>query len=1127
MYEFGSMPMFDMDYFNSPAFQQAIAAAMEQYSPTPVAPAPVYTPPPVYTPARGIGRGRGGEYDYYEPYDYDVQAAEEIYTPAPAPVYTPAPQVFSGRGRDSEYNYYEPDFNYGMREEAYNPVPDQAAVEAELAAAQAEAQAQAQAAEQAAAQARATELAAAAAEAQRVAAEQEYFARVEAERVAAERAAAAEAAAQRQQTELNERRAQAAQAAAERAAQERAFAEQAAAQAAAEAQAAAQAQAQAAAQAEAQRVAAERAQAEAQAAAQVEAQRVAAEQAQAEQARVQAEQAAAVTPAPEPVAGIGRRGGEDYYQPEFKIPEVYAPQPVYYAPEPEIYRGIGDGLERNFYDADRRYPAEDIYIPAVEPVTIEAEPVRASAVEPMTIEAEPVAGIGSPAVAAAEAPSLIETAAAPPAAGGPLTQEQYDAMADRRAAANTLPQGTYIAAPTGGRGEDTGFETPGQQSNSFQYRGGPVRVVDGKGNVLFSGEGPEGAVAAARFAQNLSDTKGSDATWDLQEGERTINPDGSVGPIRYVSGPSTRAKGMGTIGDLAAFVLPIAAAIAAGPLGLAAQVAMGAAAGGLGAVMSGNDPLKAALIAGASAGIMNVSGANQAISGTLDKIGGAIAGEALEEGAKKAGEKLAEQIVVTGLSRAAQGAGSAIGNTLLSEGVKAGIGDITGYQTPAEKFAEQPLPETLPPPVQPPVDEIVVTAAPRPDAVADVISGIGSSAAADVIPSFETPADRFVQETPIETPIETPVDTPVETPAEDTIVVTGTRPTPAVDAVTRAITGIGNAAAADVINQPAAAEPSKTAEEIEEEKSGEIVSLGKKATPVNVAVPDIGTPGVVDSVTGDIVVSKPKPEPEPVTKEEDLPEGSVVATLPLTGLPTPDPALTDPKSTLDKIIDAAEVAGNVIPIVGGVIGGGGGGGGTIAPDTSKINFTKTTLRPTIPVGGIGGTGSRYPYTPQTYGRRGGDQEAEYLFFTRDPVTGQELLQSAPMTITTPVANEPAGPAMIAPSDNTFAEGGEVNDDMVKHLIEYHKNGGHQGPGQVKGIGSGQDDKIPAWLSDGEYVWSAQDVADLGDGSTDEGVRRLDKMRQMVRRQAGRKDVKKIAKPQKGIDTMLKAVGGLV
>jgi hypothetical protein len=109
----------------------------------------------------------------------------------------------------------------------------------------------------------------------------------------------------------------------------------------------------------------------------------------------------------------------------------------------------------------------------------------------------------------------------------------------------------------------------------------------------------------------------------------------------------------------------------------------------------------------------------------------------------------------------------------------------------------------------------------------------------------------------------------------------------------------------------------------------------------------------------------------------------------------------------------------------------------------------------------------------------------------------------------------------------LAEGGEVDDDMVRHLIEYRKGGGHMGPGQVKGIGSGQEDKIPAWLSDGEYVWSAQDVADLGDGSTDEGVRRLDRMRKMVRQRAGRKDVKKIAKPQRGIEDMLKAVGGAV
>ena len=163
------------------------------------------------------------------------------------------------------------------------------------------------------------------------------------------------------------------------------------------------------------------------------------------------------------------------------------------------------------------------------------------------------------------------------------------------------------------------------------------------------------------------------------------------------------------------------------------------------------------------------------------------------------------------------------------------------------------------------------------------------------------------------------------------------------------------------------------------------------------------------------------------------------------------------------------------------------------------------------------------FDPFTYGQAAGDQPEEFIFFTQNPATG--AVTAVPTPITTPVPNQPAAPAMLAPSGNTFAEGGEIDDDMASHLMAYHKNGGHTGPGQVKGIGSGQEDKIAAWLSDGEYVWSAQDVADLGDGSTDEGVRRLDKMRHMVRRRAGRKDVKKIAKPQKGIDHMLKAVGG--
>jgi hypothetical protein len=180
--------------------------------------------------------------------------------------------------------------------------------------------------------------------------------------------------------------------------------------------------------------------------------------------------------------------------------------------------------------------------------------------------------------------------------------------------------------------------------------------------------------------------------------------------------------------------------------------------------------------------------------------------------------------------------------------------------------------------------------------------------------------------------------------------------------------------------------------------------------------------------------------------------------------------------TAKEIVNGINAASVVGGLVSDVIGGGGGGG---------VLDTGTGF--TVPTGRVR---QRNPadFDPFTYGQK----EGEFVFF-----------------------------------GDGMAEGGEVDDDMVSHLIAYRKGGGHMGPGQVKGIGSGQEDKIPAWLSDGEYVWSAQDVADLGDGSTDEGVRRLDKMRQMVRKGAGRKDVKKIAKPQRGIQEMLKAVGGAV
>ena len=52
---------------------------------------------------------------------------------------------------------------------------------------------------------------------------------------------------------------------------------------------------------------------------------------------------------------------------------------------------------------------------------------------------------------------------------------------------------------------------------------------------------------------------------------------------------------------------------------------------------------------------------------------------------------------------------------------------------------------------------------------------------------------------------------------------------------------------------------------------------------------------------------------------------------------------------------------------------------------------------------------------------------------------------------------------------------------------------------VGGAGGGQDDLIPALLADGEYVMDADIVAALGDGSSKEGAKKLDQMREAIRR----------------------------
>lgn len=82
-----------------------------------------------------------------------------------------------------------------------------------------------------------------------------------------------------------------------------------------------------------------------------------------------------------------------------------------------------------------------------------------------------------------------------------------------------------------------------------------------------------------------------------------------------------------------------------------------------------------------------------------------------------------------------------------------------------------------------------------------------------------------------------------------------------------------------------------------------------------------------------------------------------------------------------------------------------------------------------------------------------------------------------------------------PTQN-YAEGGKI---MASPLMA--ASGGdveHKGSHYVQGAGGGQDDLIPAKLADGEYVFDAEIVAALGDGSNKEGAKKLDAMREAIR-----------------------------
>jgi hypothetical protein len=113
------------------------------------------------------------------------------------------------------------------------------------------------------------------------------------------------------------------------------------------------------------------------------------------------------------------------------------------------------------------------------------------------------------------------------------------------------------------------------------------------------------------------------------------------------------------------------------------------------------------------------------------------------------------------------------------------------------------------------------------------------------------------------------------------------------------------------------------------------------------------------------------------------------------------------------------------------------------------------------------------------------------------------------------------PYMNGGTVQKYADGGKMGTSPLMAA-----SGGdvpHKGSHYVQGAGGGQDDLIPAQLADGEYVFDADIVAALGDGSNKEGAKKLDAMREAIRKHKRGGSVKSIPPAAKSPLAYLKGV----
>jgi hypothetical protein len=438
-----------------------------------------------------------------------------------------------------------------------------------------------------------------------------------------------------------------------------------------------------------------------------------------------------------------------------------------------------------------------------------------------------------------------------------------------------------ITAPTSNKGNPTAY---GANNQFYMYPDNFVRVVDRSTNsVVFEGTGIEAAREAVKIGQNLTDTMGRKADYQIQTGNTQDN-------YQPVANERFNKSTVGKIANVVGTVAPLAMALIPGAnialLGskVAGGIAAGALLGGASAGLKGDNILKGAAMGGLSAAGGQVLGpvlgnATGASSGLARAVGTGIGATA---GGLATGQSLENSLLGGAISGGLSYVAPSIQRDL---GIGAGSGVNIGSGGTIDPsiinvLANASIPTAVnvgggsnstQPKVQDPYDSINVTG--------NKFGNLVNAGVGNIFGAPTGPVSAFDQYFRSTDPAFT--NEPVPTVEEPGTIVTGMErfnPTE----LLAALGGAGALAAATAGNVGAG-------------------SNGVDGAGAN--------DGYVDPETGDIVVSKYRPinppggfDPIAFAAATGLPIGSILESLGALNPPPADPALMQPETLPEDIV---------------------------------------------------------------------------------------------------------------------------------------------------------------------------------------------------------------------------------